>query len=111
MLPRALALTLLLLPALAGAQASYSTADRDRMIIGAATAEVSRLGPNPYPMYTSAWSHEEDRRVAIYEAAMRRESDRIFKQQTDAALAADRQSKEDWKRRHPVNPTRENYRP
>lgn len=100
MLPRTLLFTLLLLPALAGAQASYSTADRDRMIIGAAQTAVAQLGPNPYRMYTSAWSHEEDRRLQVYEAAMRRESDRLFKIQVDAARAKDHAAREEFRRKN-----------
>lgn len=101
MLPRALALTLLLLPALAGAQASYSTADRDRMIIQAAQSAVARLGPNPYRMYSTDWSHEEDRRLQVYEEAMRVESNRLFQLQVNKAYVADRASKEAFFQKNP----------
>lgn len=50
-------------------------------------AAVRALGPNPYRQYSTDWSQEEDRRVAVAEAAQRDCYQRQFQQETQAAIA------------------------
>ncbi|MNY08808.1 hypothetical protein D3C86_1416820 [compost metagenome] len=50
-------------------------------------AAVRALGPNPYRQYSTDWSHEEDRRVEVAEAAQRDCYQRQLRQETQAAIA------------------------